>query len=75
MSSVRLKRLYKELPVWIVEDHHDVSLEHWRTLTRSCPIHDPIRRFLVQDASPRGKPATVILWYHTDVKPVLVLPV
>lgn len=25
MSSVPLKRSYKELPVWIVEDHHDVS--------------------------------------------------
>lgn len=26
MTSAPMKRLYKELPVWIVEDHHDVSL-------------------------------------------------
>lgn len=37
MSGVPLKRLYKELPVWIVEDHHDVSLPHF--FTRSCQIY------------------------------------
>lgn len=26
MSSAPLKRLYKEVPVWIVEDHHHVGL-------------------------------------------------
>lgn len=26
MSSVPLKRTYKQLPVCVVEDHHDVSL-------------------------------------------------
>lgn len=45
MSSVPLKRLYKELPVWIVEDHHDVSLAPWQALTRYCPLFLVKRRF------------------------------
>ncbi|XP_038573142.1 UPF0489 protein C5orf22 homolog [Micropterus salmoides] len=32
MSSVLLKRLYKELPVWIVEDHHDVVCHIYRAI-------------------------------------------
>uniref|UniRef100_A0A674PRA1 Chromosome 5 open reading frame 22 n=1 Tax=Takifugu rubripes TaxID=31033 RepID=A0A674PRA1_TAKRU len=32
MSGVPLKRLYKELPVWIVEDHHDVVGHIYRAI-------------------------------------------
>ncbi|GLD72261.1 UPF0489 protein, partial [Lates japonicus] len=32
MSSAPLKRFYKELPVWIVEDHHDVVCHIYRAI-------------------------------------------
>lgn len=39
MSSVSLKRTYKELPVWIVEDHHDVVPHIYRSIaSRHLPL-------------------------------------
>uniref|UniRef100_A0A8C3ACB2 Chromosome 5 open reading frame 22 n=1 Tax=Cyclopterus lumpus TaxID=8103 RepID=A0A8C3ACB2_CYCLU len=39
MSSVPLKRSYKELPVWIVEDHHDVVGHIYRAIaSRHLPL-------------------------------------
>lgn len=32
MSSAPLKRVYKELPVWVVEDHHDVVHHIYRAI-------------------------------------------
>lgn len=41
MSSVPLKRTYKELPVWIVEDHHDVVPHIYRSIaSRHLPLTD-----------------------------------
>ncbi|KAL7387388.1 hypothetical protein ABVT39_022740 [Epinephelus coioides] len=39
MSCVPLKRSYKELPVWIVEDHHDVVRHIYRAIaSRHLPL-------------------------------------
>ncbi|KAK7944603.1 hypothetical protein WMY93_000331 [Mugilogobius chulae] len=39
MSSVPLKRSYKHLPVWIVEDHHDVVRHIYRSIaSRHLPL-------------------------------------
>ncbi|XP_033838808.1 UPF0489 protein C5orf22 homolog [Periophthalmus magnuspinnatus] len=39
MSSVPLKRSYKDLPVWIVEDHHDVVRHIYRSIaSRHLPL-------------------------------------
>ncbi|XP_068426973.1 UPF0489 protein C5orf22 homolog [Clinocottus analis] len=39
MSSLPLKRSYKELPVWIVEDHHDVVGHIYRAIaSRHLPL-------------------------------------
>lgn len=39
MSGVPLKRFYKELPVWIVEDHHDVVCHIYRAIaSRHLPL-------------------------------------
>nr|XP_046264262.1 UPF0489 protein C5orf22 homolog [Scatophagus argus] len=39
MTSVTLKRVYKELPVWIVEDHHDVVCHIYRAIaSRHLPL-------------------------------------
>ncbi|KAK9539580.1 hypothetical protein VZT92_004679 [Zoarces viviparus] len=39
MSCVPLKRCYKELPVWIVEDHHDVVGHIYRAIaSRHLPL-------------------------------------
>ncbi|XP_041805475.1 UPF0489 protein C5orf22 homolog [Chelmon rostratus] len=39
MTSVPMKRLYKELPVWIVEDHHDVVCHIYRAIaSRHLPL-------------------------------------
>ncbi|XP_070701909.1 UPF0489 protein C5orf22 homolog isoform X2 [Pempheris klunzingeri] len=39
MSCVPLKRSYKELPVWIVEDHHDVVCHIYRAIaSRHLPL-------------------------------------
>ncbi|KAM9350237.1 UPF0489 protein C5orf22 homolog [Symphorus nematophorus] len=39
MSFVPLKRVYKELPVWIVEDHHDVVCHIYRAIaSRHLPL-------------------------------------
>lgn len=39
MSCVSLKRVYKELPVWIVEDHHDVVRHIYRAIaSRHLPL-------------------------------------
>ncbi|XP_008303907.1 UPF0489 protein C5orf22 homolog [Stegastes partitus] len=39
MSCVPLKRVYKELPVWIVEDHHDVVCHIYRAIaSRHLPL-------------------------------------
>lgn len=58
MSSVPLKRLYRELPVWIVEDHHDVSLAHWRDLTPCC------RLFLIKRRLTKRKTCQLCLEAH-----------
>lgn len=62
MSSVPLKRLYRELPVWIVEDHHDVSLAHWQHLTPYCPL------FLVNRRLSKAKTCQLSPLKHTDAK-------
>ncbi|XP_070830783.1 UPF0489 protein C5orf22 homolog [Chaetodon trifascialis] len=39
MTSVPMKRFYKELPVWIVEDHHDVVCHIYRAIaSRHLPL-------------------------------------
>ncbi|XP_070775282.1 UPF0489 protein C5orf22 homolog [Enoplosus armatus] len=39
MSAVPLKRFYTELPVWIVEDHHDVVCHIYRAIaSRHLPL-------------------------------------
>ncbi|XP_074543999.1 UPF0489 protein C5orf22 homolog [Halichoeres trimaculatus] len=39
MSSVPLKRVYAELPVWVVEDHHDVVCHIYRAIaSRHLPL-------------------------------------
>ncbi|XP_028282969.1 UPF0489 protein C5orf22 homolog [Parambassis ranga] len=39
MTSVPLKRTYKRLPVWIVEDHHDVVCHIYRAIaSRHLPL-------------------------------------
>uniref|UniRef100_A0A8C4DB67 CE022 n=1 Tax=Dicentrarchus labrax TaxID=13489 RepID=A0A8C4DB67_DICLA len=39
MSCVPLKRFYKELPVWVVEDHHDVVSHIYRAIaSRHLPL-------------------------------------
>lgn len=39
MSCVPLKRIYKDLPVWIVEDHHDVVCHIYRAIaSRHLPL-------------------------------------
>ncbi|XP_047446521.1 UPF0489 protein C5orf22 homolog [Mugil cephalus] len=39
MSRAPLKRVYKELPVWIVEDHHDVVSHIYRAIaSRHLPL-------------------------------------
>ncbi|XP_020507430.1 UPF0489 protein C5orf22 homolog [Labrus bergylta] len=39
MSCVPLKRLYSELPVWVVEDHHDVVCHIYRAIaSRHLPL-------------------------------------
>ncbi|KAG7523867.1 hypothetical protein JOB18_004048 [Solea senegalensis] len=41
MSRLPLKRFYKELPVWIVEDHHDVVSHIYRAIaSRHLPQKD-----------------------------------
>uniref|UniRef100_A0A668AAE2 Chromosome 5 open reading frame 22 n=1 Tax=Myripristis murdjan TaxID=586833 RepID=A0A668AAE2_9TELE len=41
MSGVPVKRLYPELPVWIVEDHHDVVCHIYRAIaSKHLPLHD-----------------------------------
>ncbi|KAA8587610.1 hypothetical protein FQN60_016472, partial [Etheostoma spectabile] len=41
MSSAPLKRFYKELPVWIVDDHHDVVGHIYRAIaSRHLPLKD-----------------------------------
>ncbi|KAM7378722.1 hypothetical protein PAMP_004326 [Pampus punctatissimus] len=41
MSSVPLKRFFKELPVWIVEDHHDVVCHIYRAIaSRHLPLRN-----------------------------------
>ncbi|XP_069578493.1 UPF0489 protein C5orf22 homolog [Brachyistius frenatus] len=41
MSCVPVKRLYKQLPVWIVEDHHDVVKHIYRAIaSRHLPLKD-----------------------------------
>ncbi|KAM8727481.1 UPF0489 protein C5orf22 homolog isoform 1-T1 [Acanthopagrus schlegelii] len=41
MTSVPPKRLYKELPVWIVEDHHDVVCHIYRAIaSKHLPLEN-----------------------------------
>ncbi|XP_030260049.1 UPF0489 protein C5orf22 homolog [Sparus aurata] len=41
MTSVPLKRFYKELPVWIVEDHHDVVCHIYRAIaSKHLPLEN-----------------------------------
>ncbi|CAN9502904.1 unnamed protein product [Ophioblennius macclurei] len=41
MSCSPLKRVYKELPVWVVEDHHDVVCHIYRAIaSRHLPAHN-----------------------------------
>ncbi|XP_073348076.1 UPF0489 protein C5orf22 homolog [Pagrus major] len=41
MSSVPPKRFYKELPVWIVEDHHDVVCHIYRAIaSKHLPLEN-----------------------------------